>query len=546
MKFIICWVISFCLIGESGIAQNFLPAPLSVRKNGRWKYEFSWKEKITVLDTCLGNEAEVLKRVLKKRTGREAEINVSSRKVNSGLVLRLDPSVQHPEGYRLSVSPGEIVITGKTPAGVFYGVQTLDQLLLGDGGSCVCKNVEAIAVVDTPRYGYRALMLDPARHFIPIPEVKRYIDLMARYKFNVLQLHLTDDQGWRMEIKKYPQLTEAGAFRKEGGSDKGPDNGFYTQEELADLIRYAARRHVEIVPELDIPGHTVALLASLPELGCVQWDSILVVVGKTTDRTVCAANERVYEVYGDILREVCTVFPSKRIHLGGDEAVIEKNWGECRRCRALMEEKGYRDVREVMGYFFERMYQLIKAEGKELMLWCELDNIRMPAEEFLFEYPKDCTLFTWRMGLTPKVLELTAKAGISLVASPGEHCYFDYPQWKGDLPEFNNWGMPLLSLQQAYDFDPGYGLPETEQRHVIGVAGLLWGEALQDINRITYMTYPRALALAEAGWSVMGNRDWHSFQRRMYPQLFDLMRNGVSFRVPFEIVPRETGCPVKK
>lgn len=169
------------------------------------------------------------------------------------------------------------------------------------------------------------------------------------------------------------------------------------------------------------------------------------------------------------------------------------------------------------------------------MLWCELDNIRMPANDFLFPYPQDCTLFTWRMGLTPKAIELTRKAGIKLIASPGEHCYFDYPQYKGDLPEFNNWGMPLLTLQQAYNWDPGYGLPTEQQQHIIGVAGLLWGEALQDMNRITYMAYPRALALAEAGWSKIENRSWEKFKENLLPNLAYLMRQGVNFRVPFEI-----------
>ncbi|MDE6452497.1 MAG: family 20 glycosylhydrolase, partial [Odoribacter sp.] len=324
-------------------------------------------------------------------------------------------------------------------------------------------------------------------------------------------------------------------FRDKHSGSQGPHNGFYTQEELKDLIRYADNRHVEIIPELDIPGHTAALIQVYPVLGCAHMDSIPVRIGKTTDRTLCAAQDKVYEFYNDVLQEVCTLFPSKRIHLGGDEAVIDKNWGHCPDCQKLMEIKGFKEVREIMGYFFGKIHEMVKQHQKELMLWCELDNIRLPAHEFLFPYPKDCTLFTWRMGLTPKTIELTRQAGIKLIASPGEHCYLDYPQYKGDLPEYNNWGMPILTLQQSYDWDPGYGLPTEQQEHIIGIAGLLWAEAMQDMNRVTYMAYPRAIALAEAGWSMPENRNWEDFKTNLIPHLSELLKQGISFRTPFEL-----------
>lgn len=518
----------------SASAQFLIPAPLKVISNSKGTYSFQPQEKIYISDSILQPEAQELQRILKQRTERKATICITpSPKKN--LCLFLDKTLKDDEGYHLTVNTHKIRIAAKTPAGIFYGLQTLDQLLMEDARLSPSTELSAIEIEDVPRYSYRALMLDPARHFIPLRDVRRYIDLMSHYKFNVLQLHLTDDQGWRIEIKRYPRLTQIGAFRAKNSGAEGPHNGYYTQEQLKELIQYAASKHVEIIPELDIPGHTVAAIQAYPELGCAHMDTLPIVFGKTTDRTLCAANEKVYAFYTDILREVCSLFPSRRIHLGGDEAVIEKNWGHCPDCQSLMQAQGYHQVSELMGYFFGRIHQIVHNNGKELMLWCELDNIRMPAHKFLFPYPKDCILFTWRMGLTPKTIELTAKAGISLVASPGEHCYFDYPQYKGDLPEFNNWGMPVLTLQQAYQWDPGYGLPAEKQKHIIGVAGLLWGEALQDINRITYMTYPRALALAEAGWSNPENRNWESFKANLIPHLTDLMRQGVSFRVPFEI-----------
>ncbi|MCM1031493.1 MAG: beta-N-acetylhexosaminidase [Oscillibacter sp.] len=531
------WCCLLCLLCgiQTGWGQNLVPHPVSIQAVPRQEYVFGDRVVIALPSDGLTDEAEALQRVIKDRTGKEAGIVRGGKRPKGAVCLKLDTAVEDAEGYELAVNASGVSIAGKTAAGVFYGIQTFDQLLAGDGGSRLCTSVGGVKITDSPRFGYRALMLDPARHFIPLAEVKRFIDLMARFKFNVLQLHLTDDQGWRVEIKAYPLLTEKGAHRNPKGGMNGPDNGYYTQEELKELVAYAARRHVEIVPELDIPGHTAAAIYAYPHLGCRRSDTLPLVLGETTDRMLCAAEEGTYEFYDRVIDEVSRLFPSRRIHLGGDEAVMEKNWGVCPRCRALMEEKGFRKTDELMGWFFGRIEESVKRHGKEMLLWCELDNIRMPAERFLFDYPKDCTLFTWRMGLTPKTIELTARAGIRLIASPGEYCYFDYPQWKGDLPEFNNWGMPLLPLQQAYAFDPGYGLPQEQQAHIIGVAGLLWGEAMKDMNRVTYMAYPRALALAEAGWSRMENRDWESFKKRMYPVLADLMRKGVSFRVPFEV-----------
>lgn len=537
MKILIYFLTFACLsllVGKSLNAQDFIPAPLKM-EHAKGYYIFSPKEHIILSDSSLNHEATELRKILGKYINSEIQIDIAGSSKKKAIYLEIEKSIPSEEGYVLIITPRKIAIQGKTAAGVYYGIQTFRQLFLSSGEGNGTDRLASIRIEDEPRYHYRALMLDPARHFIPLQDIKRYIDVMARYKFNTLQLHLTDDQGWRMEIQKYPRLTTLGAFRSKQGGDQGPDNGFYTQEQLKELIAYAAVRHVEIVPELDIPGHVVAAIVAYPELGCRNMDSVPVNFGKTADRTLCAAKEPVYCFYKDVLEEVFAVFPSKRIHLGGDEAVIDKNWGGCPDCQSLIHEKGLHGVRGLMGYFFGRIYDMVKQNHRELMLWCELDNIRMPANEFLFDYPQDCTLFTWRMGLTPKTIELTGRAGIKLIAAPGEHCYFDYPQYKGDLPENNNWGMPLLTLEQAYNWDPGYGLPGEQQKHIIGVAGLLWSEAIQDINRVNYMTYPRALALAEAGWSVMENRNWETFKRNLPPHLSALMGEGVSFRVPFEI-----------
>lgn len=443
---------------------------------------------------------------------------------NSNIRLLVDNRMNGAEHYTIKIDAKGVTISGATPAAVYYGIMTTDQILLGDICATNRKQISPVEIDDAPRFGYRALMLDPARHFLPVEDVKFYINQMAKYKYNVLQLHLTDDQGWRIEIKKHPKLASKEC---------------YTQEELADIIRYAAQRHIDVVPELDIPGHTVAVLAAYPELGCTHTDTIVKNVGKTVDLMLCANNEQVYTVYKDIIDEVSALFPSRYIHLGGDEAVIEKNWTKCERCRAMMKELGYTKASQLMIPFFNRMLDYVRQDGKEPILWCELDEVRMPANEYLFPYPKDVTLVSWRWGLTPKCMELAAKHGNPMILAPGEFAYLDYPQLKGDLPEFNNWGMPVTTLEKVYQFDPGYGKAENENALVMGVMGTLWAEAMQDINRVTYMTYPRGLALAEVGWTQMEHRDWEYFKARLYPNLTNLMKQGVSVRVPFEIVKRK-------
>lgn len=461
--------------------------------------------------------ARTLQHIIKDRMQADIPLSTSD---HSGIRLLVDAGMNGDEHYRIEINAKGVTISGGSVKAVFYGVMTFDQLLLGDVCATANKEISPIYVDDAPRLPYRALMLDPARHFIPVDDVKFFIDQMVLYKYNVLQLHLTDDQGWRVEIKKHPALT---------GKD------YYTQEQLSDIIRYAAQRHVEVVPELDIPGHTVAILAAYPELGCSHTDTLQKIVGKTSNLMLCANNERVYSVYRDIITEISSIFPSRYIHLGGDESVIEQNWAKCTRCRAMMEDFGYQKTSQLMIPFFERMLGFVQDNGKMPILWCELDNIYPPATDYLFPYPKNVTLVTWRGGLTPKCIELTRKYGNPLIMAPGEYAYLDYPQLKGDFPEFNNWGMPVTTLEKCYQFDPGYGLPAQDQKHIMGIMGTLWGEAIADINRATYMTYPRGFALAEAGWTEMEHRDWNSFKQRLYPNITNLMKRGVSVRVPFEI-----------
>ena len=495
----------------------------------------------TTISTTLPADAFVigeLQRITQKRLGLTPAI-ASGKHSKNIIALHVDSTLKGREHYTLEVNKNGIYIKGATEGALFLALQTLDQLFIGDICNTAQKKIAHIRIDDSPRYGLRAIMLDPARHFIPVKDVKLFIDQMARYKFNTLQLHLTDDQGWRIEIKSHPELTEKGAFRAPGGSNQGPDNGYYTQEELKEIIRYAADRNIEIIPELDIPGHSVAILAAHPELGCAFRHGDKKDLGHTTNMMLCASNANVYGIYIDIIKEVAELFPSEYIHLGGDEAAVKENWAKCPQCLDIMQQLGYEKPSQLMILFFGNILKIVRDNGKKAILWCELDNIWPPANDYLFPYPADVTLVTWRNALTPKCIELTRRHGHPLIMAPGEHAYLDYPQYPGDLPEFNNWGMPVTTLEQSYRLDPGYGLPAEEQAHIQGVMATLWAEAIRDINRVTYMAFPRAMAIAEAGWSNMEQRSWESFKQRIYPNITEMMKDGISVRVPFEIAERE-------
>lgn len=477
--------------------------------------------------------AEELSKIIERHTGIEIDNN-NKKKCRNSIEIVISREKEREE-YNIDIKERKIVFTGGSEAGIFYAIKTFEQLLLGDVRNSADGKVAQIHIEDAPRYSYRAVMLDPARHFIPVEDVKSFIDQMSRYKYNVLQLHLTDDQGWRIEIKSHPELTRVGAFRNPRGEDNGPDNGFYTQEQIKELIEYAAKKQVEIVPELDVPGHSVAILAACPELGCAFRREEKIVLGNTTNMMLCAASEKAYLIYEDIIAEVAQLFPSEHIHLGGDEAAVKENWAKCDDCLALMKSAGYEKPSQLMNIFFGRLLDIVRKNGKKAILWCELDNMWPPANDYLFPYPNDVTLVTWRNALTPKCIELTRKNGHKLIMAPGEHTYLDYPQWHNDLPEFNNWGMPITTLEQSYALDPGYGLPHEQGQHIMGVMATMWAEAIKNINRVNYMFFPRGLAIAEAAWSDMERRDWDSFKKRLYPNLYDLMQRGVSFRVPYEI-----------
>lgn len=486
-----------------GAAQNIIPIPNDV-KLGNGKLSVDMIKSLRLSNDSLRNESAFL--------GEYFDFSADG---GNTISLLIDKSIDNVQGYSLTVDNKGVTIKASTRQGIFYGIQTLIQLIDDN-------EIPFVEICDKPRLEYRALMLDPARHFLSAEDVKRYIDAIARYKYNYLHLHLSDDQGWRVEIKKYPRLTEVGSVRADTEGDGVPHRGYYTQEQLRDIVAFAAQRHIEIIPEIDIPGHSVAAIAAYAELTC--RDTIIPVrseIGVSLD-LLCAGNEKVFEMYGDIFEEICEIFPSKLIHLGGDEAPLT-HWGQCPKCQALKKEKGYTDDQELMSYFFGRINQTLLRHNRTALFWYEVD---VP------DYPRNAIMYTWRNGLTPRVIEECREKGYRVICAPGEFAYFDYPEVKSDITAKSSSWIPALPFEKVYQFDPCYGLSEEKSSHIIGVEATVWGEYVPDLETAFFRTFPRAFALAEAGWSKMSRREWNDFLLRTKRELEHLKSRKINFRQP--------------
>ncbi|MBQ6704805.1 MAG: beta-N-acetylhexosaminidase [Opitutales bacterium] len=496
-----------------------VPAPKEIQSSG--KSSFKMPPTVTIAaPKALGSEAAILKRILKKRLNVTASPAAGTR---GTITLSVSRRIKNREGYELKISRNGISVSGGSPAGVYYGVRTLEQLFITQK-----KNLPELKIVDEPRFAYRGLMLDPARNFLPAEDVKHFIETMAAHKLNTLHFHLSDDQGWRVEIKnpKYKKLMSVGAQKNKPAGTRG----YYTQKEIRDIVKFAAKHHVEVVPEIDMPGHNMGAISAYPELTCeyvrrVNDDPALLrqfpkmeieIWSKAgvSEALLCAGKKSTYAFFDDVLGELCALFPSKRFHLGGDEAPA-KCWDHCKDCQAFMKKEGLKNTQELMAYFFQRNFDALAKAGKTALYWYELD---VP------NYPKNAVMYSWRMGHTQQAIDRALNEGYKVICCPGEYAYFDYPQVPG---EPNHGWMPLTTLKRAYEFDPGYGRPEKQQHSILGCEGTLWAEHLNSLDKIYEKAFPRALALVEAGWTPMSRRDWENFKRRAAPLVRDMRKNGV-------------------
>ena len=478
----------------------------------------NWK---IVADEGLANEREHADRILKERNAQQKGAQLT-------MTLAIDPTLTDAEAYTLEVQQKGVVIKGKTAAGVFYGLMTFDQLLRGNASKLGCDAIPQLTLKDQPRTHVRELMVDPCRIFIPYEELKAFVPEMARYKLNMLHLHLVDDQAWTIEIKKYPRLTAEASSRWGMDDMLMPIKGYYTQEHMRDFVAYCAKYHIQVIPEIEMPGHEVAAISVYPELTCQGVRKPIRTTCGVSDELLCAGNEFTYEFLGNVFKELADVFPSEYIHLGGDEAgnPALDCWTNCPKCQALKKKLGITTTDrsenwKLQGYLFDRVIDLLRTQyHKTPMFWYETDFKKIQP---------GCVTFAWRAGLTKEALVAAVKNNARILLCPGEHCYFDYPMAKGDMPEVN-WGMPVTSLKAAYDLDPAWGMGEEfEKNNLFGVAGTLWSECINSPERIYYQAYPRALALAEAGWSFQKNRSWEGFLTRLKPTAKDMMRRGITF-----------------
>ncbi len=503
-----------------------IPAPssLTVNKEARaLNVRTRWE---VVAENGLANECTQAERILRERVGK------AKGKGRATITLGLDKSLKDPEAYRLTVTADGVDIHGASAAGVFYGLMTFEQLLRADAEGLCCEAIPQLSISDTPRTHIRELMVDPCRTFIPFEDLKQFVPEMARYKLNALHLHLVDDQAWRIEIKHYPRLTEEASSRVGMDDMLVPISGFYTQDQMRELVKYAATYHVQVVPEIEMPGHEVAAIHAYPELTCGAKKVPIRTTCGVSNELLCPSNEFTYEFLGNVFGELAEIFTSPYVHLGGDEAgnPALDCWTHCPSCQALKKQLGITTTDRsenwrLQEYLFNRVIDTLRTKyGKTPMFWYETDFKRIQP---------GCVTFAWRHGLTKVALDAAVANNAKIMLCPGEHCYFDYPMSRGDMPEVN-WGMPATSLKQTYALDPSWGMgPEFEQNNLFGVAGTLWSECIPTTERIYYQAYPRAIALAEVGWSQSANRSWEGFLLRLRPTLRDMQRRGITFSMQY-------------
>ncbi len=540
-----CLILSGFLLFGSCWQQECIPQPVSiipkplVNEPGEGCFRIRPGTRILVSgeDSVLMRDAEYLAVIMEKVAGLRLPVSVYRLQEPGGgkqagdvmeknaILLMVNESWGDygEEGYDLAVNKKGIRIQACKPAGVFYGIQTLLQLLPPEiyGNQPVSNknwNVAAVHIVDRPRYSWRGMHLDVSRHFFPVEFVKRYIDLIAMHKMNLFHWHLTDDNGWRIEIKKYPLLTEISAWSVDRGhqpwnettppapGEKATYGGFYTQEQIRDVVDYARQRHIRVLPEIEMPGHSVAVFAAYPQLSC-RGERLYVRPGSywPNNDIYCAGNDSVFTFIEDILTEVMQLFPSPYIHIGGDEA-DKTIWKKCPKCQQRIRDENLKDEKELQSYFVRRIEKFLNANGRKLIGWDEILEGGLAPE---------ATVMSWR-GFEGGIA--AASQGHNVVMCPVSHCYFDYYQGDPDFQPVSIGGF--ISLKKVYSFEPTPpDLTPDQAGFVLGGQGNLWAEFIPSPEHAEYMALPRMTALSEVLWSSRENRNWDDFNQRLQTQL---------------------------
>ena len=496
-----------------------LPQQVTLESNQPFLLKKSTVISYAAGDDVMERNAQWLAGYIQEATGYAPRISTTPEA--HGIQLSLDPSIAQEEGYRLVISEKGVELAAASHAGLFYGVQTLRKSIPAVATNCDVE-LPAATINDYPRFAYRGMMLDVSRHFLPTDSVKAFIDILALHNINRMHWHLTDDQGWRIEIKKYPKLTEIGSKRKEtvigrnsGAYDGKPYEGFYTQDEIREIIAYAQKQFITIVPEIDLPGHQQAALAAYPELGCTGGPYEVWTQWGISDDVICAGNEQSMQFLEDVLAEVIDLFPSEYIHVGGDECP-KIRWADCPKCQAQIKAAGIKGDKHhskeeyLQSYVISRMERFVESKGRHIIGWDEiLEGGLAP----------NATVMSWR-GVAGGIE--AAKQKHNVIMTPNSYLYFDYYQSTDTERE------PLaiggyLPLERVYSFEPTEGVDPEGHQYITGVQANLWCEYMPTFAQVQYMVMPRVAALAEVQWTEPARKDYLTFLPRLVrmTQLYD-------------------------
>ncbi|MCZ2460860.1 MAG: beta-N-acetylhexosaminidase [Chitinophagales bacterium] len=516
MRTLISLVFALCFITVSSQSINIIPKPVEM-KSGTGEFILSGKTSILLGKDADKHSADFFNDYLKKFYGLELKSVKEAKENFISFSHKNENSAKDPEGYHLMVNKSSVSLSGNTAAGTFRGVQTLIQLLptnLKTAAGDPQLKIPSVTITDFPRFSYRGMHLDVSRHFFSVDYVKRYIDFIALHKMNYFHWHLTDDQGWRIEIKKYPKLTEIGAWRDGTiigkypgtGNDGIRYGGYYTQEQIKEIVKYASDRFITVVPEIDIPGHDMAALAAYPQLG-TRPDSVYRVAqtwgifGKFNN--VLSPTEYTFHFMEDVLNEVMQLFPSKYIHIGGDE-VSKIWWQNSEFCRQLMKEKGMKDAHELQSYFIQRIEKFVNSKGRTIIGWDEiLEGGLAP----------NAVVMSWR---GEKGGIEAAKQNHYVIMTPDNPLYLNRSQLKNDDSLTAGGYNPTVNV---YNYDPVPKELNTQQsKYILGAQGNLWTEYISNERKVEYMIFPRISALSEVVWSRKEDRNWNDFKKRMATQ----------------------------
>jgi len=493
-----------------------------------WDGNFELSSKTRILTESGSVEMQKLGKYLAKIINNATAFNIrvsdisEAKSIDNVIILSSNFSDEKlgDEGYKLQVDPTKITIQSNEPAGVFYGIQSLLQLV---PNKILCKKIDGqeidweipcLYIYDKPQYSYRGMHLDVSRHFFPKEFIKKFIDLMAMYKMNVFHWHLTDDNGWRIEIKKYPELTDICAWRVDREDqpwknreqakpgEKATYGGFYTQEEIKEIVEYARERNIEIIPEIEMPGHSSEIFAAFPELSC-RGKKLEVQTGSLWPNidVFCAGNEKTFEFLENVLSEVAELFPSDYIHIGGDET-DKTRWKSCKKCQKRIKDEGLKDEEELQSYFIKRIEKFLDSKDKKLIGWDEILEGGLAPE---------ATVMSWH-GVDGGIE--AAQQGHDVIMTPTSHCYFDYYQADPDFQPLAIGGF--TTLKKVYSFNPTPPvLNDEEKKHILGAQGNIWTEYISTPEHAEYMSVPRMIALSEVVWTPKKRQNWNSFIKRL-------------------------------